>query len=131
MKSTLLALGLLVFSVDAWGEDCPVQFGVDNYLDRVASAIKSTTNCAQAVSVAEACALGASGDSFTVPFAERKCGLDFWKKLSPADKKIYGSLQAKCDHKYENMQGTLYISLNAFCRLRVAQLYSELYSPAE
>lgn len=29
------------------------------------------------------------------------------------------------------MQGTMYLSFNAFCRLQVARLYSELYTKAE
>jgi hypothetical protein len=121
----------LALSLNAFAADCPVQFGTDGYLEKVSAAIKATKSCEEGAQVAEACALGASGDVATVPVAERKCGLDFWTKLSPAEKQIYNGLQAKCDAKYKNMQGTMYLSFNAFCRLQVARLYSELYTKAE
>lgn len=115
----------------AWAIDCPVKYADPAYLDKVSAAIRATSSCDKASEIAEACALGASGDAFTVPVAERKCGLDFWKKLSSQDKKVYNQLQAKCDEKYKGQDGTMYISFQAFCRLSVAKLYSELYTPAE
>lgn len=131
MKIILVALGLAVVSFQAFAADCPVQFGNEDYLDKVSNAINAAESCEQGAAVAEACALGASGDVVTVPVAEQKCAQDFATKLSDADKNIYSSLQAKCDEKYQDMQGTMYLSFNAFCHLRVARLYSQLYSPAE
>lgn len=131
MKKIIVTIGLFLASFQAFAVDCPVQIGNENYLDKVGSAIKATKSCEEGAAVAEACALGASGDSQIALVAERKCGLDFWTKLSNADKQTYNGLQSKCDNKYKNMQGTMYISFNAFCRLQVARLYSELYTPAE
>lgn len=122
---------VLSFSSASFAADCPVKFGDDNYMDNVIKAVKATSSCEEGAQLMEACGLGASGDSYMVPAAERKCGLDFWKKLSASEKKTYNALQAKCDQKYANMQGTMYISFNAFCRLNVARLYSELYTSAE
>ena len=112
-------------------KDCPVKFGDEMFLDRVTSAIKATKTCVEAGALADACALGASGDAATAVTAERKCGLDFWNKLTPDEKKTYNALQAKCDAKYAGRDGTMYISFIAFCRLSVARLYSDLYVKPE
>lgn len=131
MYKLIAATAILLASSSVFAADCPVQFGDETYIDKVGAAIKATDSCEAGAAVAEACSLGASGDTAIAVVAERKCGLDFWKKLTRADLQIYKGLQAKCDHKYKNMQGTMYISFAAFCRLNVARLYSELYTPAE
>ena len=131
MKKAALTIGLFLVGFQAIAADCPVQIGGEDYLDKVGSAIKASKSCEDGAAIAEACALGASGDGAITSVAERKCGLDFWNKLTASDKKIYNGLQAKCDAKYKDMQGTMYISAAAFCRLRVARLFSDLYSPAE
>ena len=122
------ALLLCLVASGAAAKDCPVKFGDEMFLDRVATAIHAAKSCVAASELAQACALGASGDSSTAVTAERKCGLDFWTKLTPEDKKVYNGLQAKCDAKYAGRDGTMYISFIAFCRLSVARLYSDLYS---
>ena len=127
----LLALAFVLLSAPGFAADCPIKFGDDDYLDKVGAAIKAAKDCEDGAAIAEACALGASGDTSIAPVAERKCGLDFWTRLTAQDKRVYSALQAKCDAKYGQMEGTMYISANAFCRLKVARLYSELYSAAE
>ena len=129
MKFKFLFFGLLILSNVVWATDCPVKYDEEGYVDKVATAIHATSSCIQASELAEACSLGASGDLFIAVAAERKCGLDFWNKLSNKDKEIYNQLQAKCNKKYENKDGSMYISFKAFCRLEVAKLYSDLYTP--
>jgi hypothetical protein len=116
------------FASAASAKDCPVKFGDELFLDKVGAAIHATKTCGEAGELAQACALGASGDVATAVTAERKCGLDFWTKLTPDEKKHYNSLQAKCDAKYAGRDGTIYISAAAFCRLSVARFYSDLYT---
>ncbi len=100
-------------------------------MDKVSAAIRATTSCQNAAELATACAMGASGDVTLASAAEHKCGLDFWNKLSAQEKKIYNHIQSKYNDKYKNKDGTMYISFNAFCRLDVAKLYSELYTPGD
>jgi hypothetical protein len=121
-------LSALLFASTASAKDCPVTFGDEMFLDKVATAIHAAKSCGEAGELAQACALGASGDVSTAVTAERKCGLDFWTKLTPEEKKHYNGLQAKCDAKYAGRDGTIYISAAAFCRLSVARLYSDLYT---
>jgi hypothetical protein len=130
MNKIFVTLMILAASGSAFALDCPAQFGNSDYLSKVSAAIKGSDNCESGSAIAEACALGASGDLETVPVAEQKCRLDFWKKLSKTDMQGYKNLQSKCDSKYKNQQGTMYLSANAFCYLQVARLYSELYTPA-
>jgi len=131
MKKTILAVLISFSALQTFAVDCPVNFGEENYLDKVGVAIKATKSCQEAAEIAEVCALGASGDLEIAPVAERKCGLDFWKKLSAQEKNVYGKLQFKCNEKFSKMQGTMYLSAGAFCKLNVAKLYSELYTAAE
>lgn len=111
--------------------DCPVPLGQAQYSAEVAAAIKATPTCNAATELAESCALGATADTQIALVAERQCGLAFWTKLSGSEKKHYNQLQAKCAQKYAQHQGTMYQSAAAFCRLAVARLYAELYTPAE
>ena len=127
-----LALPLVLFSGSfAHAAECPVEMLTDGYLDNVEKAIASKTSCYEAVEIAESCAMGSSMDSAIAGTAEVKCTATFQKKLNRADARTYASLQKKCNDKYKDMQGTMYISAAAFCRLNVSQLYSNLYTPAE
>jgi len=128
MRQLLALLTALPLATPAFALDCPVQAVGPSYIDDVNRAIKTAKTCEDGAQIAEACAMVSSGDAAIAPTAERKCGLDFWKKLTAADKKIYDGLQAKCAAKYKGMDGTMWISASAFCRLNVARLYSELYS---
>jgi len=110
--------------------ECPVQFGT-NYIEEVGKAIRATETCEQGAELAKVCAMGSSGDTHIAVTAERKCGLDFWRKLPRNERAIYNGLQERCNKKYAKSEGTLYISAAAFCRLRVAELYSALYTPPD
>jgi hypothetical protein len=131
MQKTLVLIALVASLSPAFALDCPVKDHDPTFIDRVGQAIKSAKSCGEGAEIAEACAFGASGDTAIAPVAERKCGLDFWQKLKPAERQVYNGLQAKCEAKYRDMDGTMYISAAAFCKLDVARLYSTLYSPAE
>lgn len=124
-------LAAMLWAGAAWAMDCPVTEHGPDYIDKVNRAIKAAKGCEQGAEIAEACAFGASGDLGIASVAERKCGLDFWSKLSAAEKQVYNGLQAKCDAKYKGFDGTMHLSANAFCRLGVARLYSSLYRPVD
>ena len=44
---------------------------------------------------------------------------------------MLNALYEKCDAKYEGQSGTLYRSMNGFCRLEVSKLFSNLYTPVD
>ena len=131
MKKAALTIGLFLVGFQAIAADCPCKLVTKTISIKWAAQLKPAKAARTAPPLLKPVRWGASGDGAITPVAERKCGLDFWNKLTASDKKIYNGLQAKCDAKYKDMQGTMYISAAAFCRLRVARLFSDLYSPAE
>ena len=125
-------LGLTLVSGVSHAADCPVDLlGTENYLEEVSAAINKAPNCYEAASVAESCALGASGDSVTTSTAVDKCSADVLPKLSKLETEQFNGLMGKCGDKYKDMQGTMYISAAGFCRLSVSRLYYELYMPVD
>ncbi|MGZ3807860.1 MAG: hypothetical protein ACXVCE_07225, partial [Bacteriovorax sp.] len=92
--------------------------------------ITQSASCYEASEVASACALGASGDVYTVGAAVARCEKDM-PKMSEKDAATYSYLNEKCNDKYASMEGTLYMSMNAFCHLSVTKLFDELLSKEE
>lgn len=130
LKALVLAIALFSGSF-ALAAECPVEMLSDGYIENVEKAIEAQATCYEASQTAQSCAMGSSMDSAIAGKAEAKCTENFKNKLKRADLRTYASLQRKCSDKYKNMQGTMYISAAAFCRLSVAELYSQLFTPAE
>ena len=131
MLKYFVVLFVMAVGLAASADDCPAQIGDQNYLTKVTTAIRAKKACEDGATVAEACALGASGDISIAGSAQTQCEGDFLKKLSKTDAQTYHDLMAKCDTKYSGHDGTMYLSMNAFCHLQVSRLYSELYSPVD
>ncbi len=130
MKSSLLILSFSLFSLSAFAvENCPVDFG-DDYLEKVATLATNSDSCYQARDIVNVCALGASGDVYTVGAAIRRCQRDI-PAMSKKDQETYVYLEKKCNDKYASMEGTMYLSMNAFCHLSVAELFVGLLSKEE
>lgn len=131
MKKTLLVAFLALFTMSVFAVDqCPVEFGTENYLEKVAEVITDADSCYTASDLADACALGASGDVYTVGAAITRCEKEM-PIMSKADAKIYKTLKSKCEKKYSKLEGSMYISMNAFCHLQVTKLFQELLSREE
>jgi hypothetical protein len=81
--------------------------------------------------VFEACEFGASGDVALGAATTEKCEGDFLGKLSPAQKRAYDRSQKLCAHKYQNKDGTMYRSFEAFCGAYVARDYSARFLKAD
>jgi hypothetical protein len=115
-----------VFAMD----QCPVELGSNDYLEKVAKVITDADSCYAASDLAEACALGSSGDVYTVGAAIARCKKDM-PVMSKDDAKMYKALNKKCGAKYSKLDGTMYRSMNAFCVLDVTKLFFDLLTPAE
>ncbi len=124
------ALIVLFASNVALAIECPVT-ELSDYQVNVVALIGAAKTCREASNLAESCAMGSSMDVATAGAAMDVCEIDFGTKLKMSEKKTYSSLLRKCNSKYEKMQGTMYMSAAAFCRLDVSQLFSNLYTPAE
>ena len=128
---TFIILSLVLFSSVASALDnCPVEFGNEDYLEKVAETITASDSCWAASEVANACALGASGDVYTVGAAIARCERDM-PVMSKADATMYKTLNDRCTEKYSKLDGTMYLSMNAFCHLSVTRLFLDLLTHEE
>jgi hypothetical protein len=131
MKKSLLILSLLVLGTTAHALDkCPVEFGNGDYLEQVSQKITEAGSCWEASEIADACALGASGDVYTVGSAIARCEQDM-PVMSQSDAAMYSTLNNKCTEKYSKLEGTMYMSMNAFCHLQVTRLFLDFLSHEE
>lgn len=130
MKS-ILSLTIILFSFSAFSMDkCPVDFGKEDYLEKVADLAINSSSCWEASEIVNACALGASGDVYTVGAAIARCNKDI-PVMSEKDETTFSYLNTKCNDKYDSMEGTMYRSMNAFCHLSVSSLFVDLLSREE
>jgi len=109
---------VLSFAAPAAAEDCPAKSR-----EEVVTAMKAAT-CNRAMQIASACAAGATGDVGLTDAVEERCEGDFLTRLKAPQKRAYQRAKDACDRKY-SQEGTMYISLAAFCRAGVAQRYSQ------
>ncbi len=125
----LFALMALLLSFNGFAVECPVQFGTDDYMDKVMAAIESQTTCRDASAMTEACAMGSSMDVQFVSSALKLCS----KRVnrSATVKKAVESANRLCTKKYAKSEGTLAMSARSFCLLEITELYDGLLSPAE
>jgi hypothetical protein len=100
-------------------EACPT-----SGLDAIADLIRQAPSCRRAIAVFEICEFGASGDVALGAAATEKCEGDFLSKLSVTQKRAYDRGQKLCARKYQNEDGTMYRSFEAFCGAYVARDYS-------
>lgn len=114
-----------VLSVRALAQDCPFQGPTDS--QEILNAIRSTTSCGNASEVAESCAWGSSKDVEFVGAAVKVCMASM--VLSQTESGLLSVLEDKCDQKFRNALGTMYIAMNAFCHLDAVKLFSEFKSP--
>lgn len=112
----ILACGL---AGAAAARECPVAPSA-NYLDHVFASIANAASCREAAAVAEACALGASGDVAIAGAAQQRCERALGT-LNASQQRTYAAQLQRCEHKYAGQQGTMYLSMTAFCKLQVTQ----------
>ncbi len=88
------------------------------------------TYCFQAKEIANQCAFGSSRDLKTAGAATAVC-LKEAGKLSSADQSLLAVMENRCNQTYENQQGTMYQSMNAFCHLDAVSFIRNLQSDIE
>jgi hypothetical protein len=125
MKNLLIA-ALFLLAIPAFAEEqaCPADG------EKLIASIAAQSSCYEAAKLARACAWGSSFDAHVAGAAVAVCAKDY-KKISSKDKQVLDYMGQQCSKKYEKMQGTMYISMNAFCHLTASEFWSEIYTPAE
>lgn len=119
-STLILTLALNVNAADGTGSTCVNAAGEDIQFEPelIEKEILSQTTCYQAKAVAENCGLGSSGDVSTAGYAYTICEKELAKaKPSKSNQRLLNTMITTCDKTYENQEGTMYMSFNAFCKL--------------
>ena len=117
-RMVLALSAALMLATPAGAKDCPTQ---DFGFDAREGAVRAALSCREALEVMEACAYGASGDTGLGEIVVAKCKGDFLAKLNKAQRQTYDRGIKRCDGKYKNESGTMYRSMEAFCRATLAR----------
>lgn len=122
----------LILSASAFAGECVDKNGKDifNDPDAFQTEIASKEYCFQAVDLAESCAYGSSLDVSTAGIAYDICDGEL-KKQNPSkeDLTLLSSMKDRCTKKYENEDGTMYRSMNAYCHLSAIEWILNLATP--
>lgn len=115
----LLSLSLMACQ-NLWAQECVDANGKDllSEPEEFNLLIESAKSCYEAVQLAEACAWGSSMDAVTAGTAYGVCEKEL-QENKPTQKleSLLFEMQTACAEKYEGMEGTLYISMQAYCSL--------------
>lgn len=128
LTATILVLAGLVTSSAAFAE-CADKYINDR--DLLIGDIASASSCYEAANLAESCAWGSTADLPTTSAAISVCQRAYADKMTPSEGEMHAALYAKCDAKYGDLDGTMYRSMNGFCRLEVSKLFSSLFTPVD
>lgn len=109
---------MLFLAIPAAARDCPTQ---DFGWEAREAAVRKAPTCNEALAVAESCAFGASGDTGLSDIVIDKCEADFLTKLSKAQRQAYDAGIRRCNSKHRRQDGSMYRSMEAFCRAKLAR----------
>jgi hypothetical protein len=126
-RSVLAAVALLGAVAAASAKDCPVG---EATLEQREDVVRKAPTCRLALFLMEACAYGASGDVALGAVVTAKCEGDFLSRLGKRERQAYERKLGRCARKYRRESGTMFRSLEAFCRAGVARDYSDRYRRA-
>ncbi len=119
MKKMILVTVILL-SQQLLAHECVDKEGFEiiNKPDVFLDLIAKSEACHEAVQLAEACAWGSSMDVSTVSEAYGVCQNELYAQ-NPQTKLVeqLNNMNEMCRERYEKEQGTLYMSLRAYCSL--------------
>lgn len=124
IAKSILAVAAVILSLSAGPALAAVCLGKSMTLDDIIDAINAAPGCERAMKLFEACEFGTSGDIHLGAAVEKKCERDFLARLKEPQRHFYQREMRVCDRKYQNEEGTMYLSFTAFCRAEVARRYS-------
>lgn len=131
LKSSLLFVALFFSQLSLAGE-CVDENGNDiyNQPEVFSALIESSEYCFEAKQLAEACAYGSSLDSMTAGLAYSVCERELEAQGPSVELlDLLTKMQGLCSDKYEQMAGTMYISMNAFCYLSSVEWILNIATP--
>lgn len=135
MKKLILSV-LVVMSAAAFAaEPPPVDPSVDpsapivcpTTAENIATMISLASSCYEASSIANQCAYGSSADLQIVAAAKDICVKEAGP-LSKADQSLLTRMSKRCVQAYKGQQGTMYMSMMAFCELKAVEFINSVQS---
>lgn len=121
MRTTLLALlASLAMTSNAFAAECVDAAGNDisHDAEQFHAVIEAKDNCYGAAEMARACGWGSSIDVLTVDIAYGICEKELQaEKPKASDLALLKTMENRCMERYENEEGTMYRSFNAYCHL--------------
>jgi hypothetical protein len=125
----IAALSVLVFCVPslvtAADLECPVQSLAHDDIER---AINDAPTCDASLALFQRCGSAASGDVSFGSIVAGKCEAVFAGELSAAQDRAYSRAKTVCSQKYEEEDGTMYRSFEAFCYAQAAHRMAKQFS---
>lgn len=126
-RSLLAAAALFGAIATVSAKECPVQNAT---LEAREDVIRKARTCRRALRLMEACAYRASGDVALGAVVTAKCEGDFLSQLDKRERDAYDHKVRRCHRKYRNEVGTMFRSVEAFCRAGAARDFSDQYRKA-
>lgn len=74
-------------------------------------------SCEKAAALAEDCAYGSQLDTSTAGIAWDVCLKEFNQSAQIQDEVLLTNMVTRCDERYQDEEGSLYLSATAYCRL--------------
>ncbi len=100
--------------------DCPYEVASEEYWNNIVAHIEQLKSCKEASKTAYSCSLGGLGDRDIFGAARQVCEKYFLEKADADLKLKYEKSLEKCLKKYENEQGSVFISVRSSCMLNRA-----------
>jgi hypothetical protein len=131
LRSMLLFLALS-FSQCAFTMECVDQDGTDIFFqpEVFTALIENSNSCYQASILANSCAYGSAIDVMTAGTAYSVCNKELMGH-NPSQEllSLLTKMQTLCSNKYEQMDGSLALAMNAFCYLSSIEWVLGIASP--
>lgn len=124
-------IGFSVLASAQTSQECPYEFGTDDYVLNVIQGIEAKATCDEASDLAVACGMGSGIDVEIADTARGVCEHNFIPKMTHQNTETYLQTLQLCEQKYKDQQGSIYVSAWSYCNLKVAQLFDRLFTSAD
>jgi hypothetical protein len=109
-------------------EECAIPWEVENRVDKIVAGVAEKTECDEAMEYAESCAYGSSADAMIAGAVRTVCEKVSQKFMKGDEKATYKKMLGFCDRQYGRKDGTMYTSMNAFCKASAARFFAGLHA---
>jgi hypothetical protein len=127
----MFALTIMLASSAAFADEPPMDSDAPitcpEKVEDVAKMIISLSTCYDASRAANQCALGSSADVQIAGAAKLVC-LKEAGNLSNSDQALLTEMTKRCVEAYQGKQGTMFMSMAAFCELKAAEFINSVQS---